>query len=163
MVHIDFKATNNRAEYEALLFGLSKTLSLGVRQVIVKGDSQVIIKPVKGNYCCNDPQLAAYLLHARKLEKDFELLNLQHIPRVGNAITDDLSTKASTSAPVSDGVLERHLRQPISQAGNPGEGGQDQHLEASGLSGPATMEPAKGRRRHERLRASQHVRSRSSS
>jgi ribonuclease HI len=76
MVHIDFKATNNRAEYEALLFGLSKTLSLGVRQVIVKGDSQVIIKQVKGNYCCNDPQLAAYLLHARKLEKDFELLNL---------------------------------------------------------------------------------------
>jgi ribonuclease HI len=76
MVHIDFKATNNKAEYEALLFGLSKTLSLGVRQVIVKGDSQVIIKQVKGNYCCNDPQLAAYLLHARKLEKDFELLNL---------------------------------------------------------------------------------------
>jgi ribonuclease HI len=125
MVHIDFKATNNKAEYEALLFGLSKTLSLGVRQIIVKGDSQVIIKQVKGNCCCNDPQLATYLLHARKLEKDFELLNLQHIPRAGNAITDDLSTKASTLAPVSDGVLERHLRQPISRAANPGEGGQD--------------------------------------
>jgi ribonuclease HI len=31
MVHLDFKATNNMAEYEALLFGLRKTLSLGVR------------------------------------------------------------------------------------------------------------------------------------
>jgi ribonuclease HI len=47
MVHLDFKATNNMAEYEALLFGLSTTLSLGVRQLLVKGDSQLIIKQVK--------------------------------------------------------------------------------------------------------------------
>jgi ribonuclease HI len=64
------------AEYKALLFGLSTTLSLGVRQILKKGDSQLIIKQVKGDYCCHDPQLAAYLLHARKLEKDFEVLDL---------------------------------------------------------------------------------------
>jgi ribonuclease HI len=39
MVHLDFKATNNMAEYEALLFGLSTALSLGVQQLLVKGDS----------------------------------------------------------------------------------------------------------------------------
>jgi ribonuclease HI len=39
MVHLDFKATNNMAEYEALLYGLSTTLSLGVRRLLVKGDS----------------------------------------------------------------------------------------------------------------------------
>jgi ribonuclease HI len=44
MVHLDFKATNNMAEYEALLFGLSIALSLGVRQLLVKGDSQLIVK-----------------------------------------------------------------------------------------------------------------------
>jgi ribonuclease HI len=109
MVHLDFKATNNMAEYETLLFGLSTTLSLGVRQLLVKGDSQLIIKQVKGDCSCNDPQLATYLLHARKLEKDFEVLNLQHIPRAKNAVTDDLSTKAATLAPVPDGVLERRL------------------------------------------------------
>jgi hypothetical protein len=38
MVHLDFKATNNMTEHEALLFGLSTTLSLGVRQPM-KGDS----------------------------------------------------------------------------------------------------------------------------
>jgi ribonuclease HI len=62
----------------------------------VKGDSQLIIKQVKGECCCNDPQLAAYLLHVWKLVKDFEVLDLHHIPRVENAIADDLSTKAST-------------------------------------------------------------------
>jgi hypothetical protein len=50
MVHLYFKATNNMAEYEALLFGLSTTLSLGVRQLLVKGDSQLIVKQVKGDY-----------------------------------------------------------------------------------------------------------------
>jgi ribonuclease HI len=107
MVHLDFKATNNMAEYEALLFVLSIALSLWVRQLLMKGDSQLIIKQVKRDCCCHDPQLAAYLLHARKLEKDFEVLDLQHIPRIENAMADDLSTKVSTSALVSDGVLER--------------------------------------------------------
>jgi hypothetical protein len=44
MVHLDFKATNNMAEYEALLFGLSTALSLGVQQLLVKGDNQLIVK-----------------------------------------------------------------------------------------------------------------------
>ena len=46
MVHLEFKATNNMAEYEALIFGLTQALSLGVRQLLVKGDSQLIIKQV---------------------------------------------------------------------------------------------------------------------
>jgi hypothetical protein len=66
--------------------------------------------------------LAAYLLHMRKLEKDFEVLDLQHIPRAENAMADDLSTKFSTSALVLDGVLERRMRQPIASATNPSEG-----------------------------------------
>jgi len=39
MVHLEFKATNNMAEYEALIFGLTVALTLGVRQLLVKGDS----------------------------------------------------------------------------------------------------------------------------
>jgi ribonuclease HI len=128
MVHLEFKATNNMAEYKALPFGLSTTLSLGVRQLLMKGDSQLIVKQVKGDCSCNDPQLAAYLLHARKLEKDFEVLNLQHIPRAENAVADDLSAKASTSAPIPDGVLERRLRQPTAWAANPNEGGETSTL-----------------------------------
>jgi ribonuclease HI len=96
MVHLEFKATNNMAEYEALIFGLNTTLSLGIRELHVKGDSQLIIKQVKGECCCNDPHLATYLLHVQKLEKDFEVPDLHHIPRAENAVADDLSTKAST-------------------------------------------------------------------
>jgi ribonuclease HI len=69
----------------------------------VKGDSHLIIKQVKGECNCHDPQLAAYLLHAQKLEKDFNVLDQQDVPRANNAVTDELSAKASTWAPVPNG------------------------------------------------------------
>jgi ribonuclease HI len=55
MVHLDFRATNNMVEYKALLFGLSTTLSLGVRQLLVKRDSQLIVKQIKGDCSYSDP------------------------------------------------------------------------------------------------------------
>jgi ribonuclease HI len=55
MVHLEFKATNNMTEYDAVIFGLITALSLGARQLLVKGDSQLIIKQVTGECCCNDP------------------------------------------------------------------------------------------------------------
>jgi ribonuclease HI len=84
MVHLEFKATNNMAEYEALIFGLLVALSLGIHQLPMKGDSQLIIKQVRGECSCNEPRLTAYLLHARKLENDFMALELQHVPRANN-------------------------------------------------------------------------------
>jgi ribonuclease HI len=124
MVHLEFKATNNMAEYEALIFGLSTALSLGIRQLRVKGDSQLIIKQVRGECSCNEPRLTTYLLHVRKLEKDFTALELQHVPRADNLAADDLSVKASTWAPVPEGVFERWLLRPTAQPAELGEGGE---------------------------------------
>jgi ribonuclease HI len=124
MVHLEFKATNNMAEYEALIFGLSAALSLGIRQLLVKGDSQLIIKQVHGECSYNEPRLAAYLLHMRKLEKDFTALELQHVPRADNSATDDLFVKASTWAPVPEGIFERRLLRPTAQPAKLGKGGE---------------------------------------
>ena len=85
MVRLEFKATNNMAEYDVLIFGLTAALSLGVRQLLVRRDSQLIIKQVRGECSCNEPRLVAYLLHVRKLEKDFTTLELQHVPRADNS------------------------------------------------------------------------------
>jgi ribonuclease HI len=124
MVHLAFKATNNMAEYETLIFGLSAALSLGIRQLLVKGDSQLIIKQVRGECSCNEPWLAAYLFHVRKLEKDFIALELQHVPRANNSASDELSMRASTWAPMPEGVFERRLLRPTAQPAEPGEGGE---------------------------------------
>jgi hypothetical protein len=124
MVHLKFKATNNMAEYEALIFGLSAALSLEIRQLLVKGDSQLIIKQVCGECSCNKPRLAAYLFHVRKLEKDFIALELQHVPRANNSTADELTTRASTWVPVLEGVFERRLLRPTAQPSEMGEGGE---------------------------------------
>jgi ribonuclease HI len=91
VVCIEFKPTTNMAEYEALIFDLSVALSLGVHQLLVKEDSQLIFKMVHGECKCNEPRLAAYLLHVKKLEKDFTDLELQHVPQADNSAVDDLS------------------------------------------------------------------------
>jgi ribonuclease HI len=124
MVHLEFKATNNMVEYEALIFGLSVALSLGIRQLLVKGDSQLIIKQVRGECSCNEPRLTAYLLHVRKLEKDFMALELQHVPRADNSTTDELSKRASTWALAPEGVFKRRLLRPTAQPTELGEGGE---------------------------------------
>jgi ribonuclease HI len=131
VVQLEFKATNNMVEYEALIFGLSAALSLGVRQLLVKGDSQLIIKQVHGECSCNEPRLAAYLLHVRKLEKDFTALELQQVPRADNSAVDDLSQRASTRAPVPEGAFERQLLRPTAQPAGLDEGGE------TGTSKPA--------------------------
>ena len=112
MVVLDFEATNNMAEYEALIFGLTAALSLGVRQLLVKGDSQLVIKQVREECSCNNPQLVAYPIHMRRLEKDFEALELQHVPREGNSAAYALSARASTQASVPEGVFQRRLLNP---------------------------------------------------
>jgi ribonuclease HI len=124
MVHLEFKATYNMAEYEALIFGLSTTLSLGIHQLLVKGDSQLIIKQVCGECSCNEPRLVAYLLHVRKLEKDFTALELQHVPRADNSMVDELSQRASTWAPMPEGAFERRLLRPTAQPAELDEGGE---------------------------------------
>jgi ribonuclease HI len=124
MVHLEFKATNNMAEYEALIFGLTMALSLGIRQLLMKGDSQLIIKQARRECSCNEPRLAAYLLHVRKLENGFIALELQHVPRANNSAADELSTRASTWAPVPEGVFERRLLRSTAQPAEPGEGGE---------------------------------------
>src|SRR6185369_9276300 len=134
--HLEFKDTNNMAEYEALIFGLTQTLSLGVRQLLVKGDSQLIIKQVRGDCSCNNPQLTAYLIHVRKLEKDFDALELQHVPRELNSAADDLSARASTWAPVPEGIFEGRLLRPTAQ---PAELGEWDQANTSKLAVPAAF------------------------
>jgi ribonuclease HI len=138
MVHLDFEATNNMAEYEALIFGLTAALSLGVRELLVKGDSQLVIRQVRGDCCCNNPQLAAYLIHVKRLERDFDVLKLQHVPREGNSAADALSASASTQAPVPEGVFQRRLLKPSTQPADLGERGR---TSTTKLAVPTALHP----------------------
>jgi hypothetical protein len=74
----------------------------------------------------------------RKLEKDFDVLELQHVPREGNSAADALSAKASTQAPVPEGVFQRRLLKPSAQPAGLGAGGR---ISTSKLAVSAALHP----------------------
>ena len=60
-VRLQFSATNNEAEYEALLIGLSLAKALRAKNLIVQVDSQLIIGQVKGDYEAKEERMQKYL------------------------------------------------------------------------------------------------------
>ena len=55
-----FAATNNQAEYEAILDGLRLARSLKVQKISIYSDSQIVVKQTSGEYIAKDPKLAQY-------------------------------------------------------------------------------------------------------
>ena len=68
---LEFKATNNIAEYEGLILGLNKSKALGAKTLLAKIDSQVIAGQVKIEYMAQEPELVKYLATVRALERKF--------------------------------------------------------------------------------------------
>jgi ribonuclease HI len=57
---LNFQYTNNIAEYEALMLSLKLLKKFGAKKIMVRGDSELIIKQVKGEYAVKHPHLRAY-------------------------------------------------------------------------------------------------------
>jgi ribonuclease HI len=68
---LHFPASNNMAEYEALVNGLCIAIELGVRRLDARGDSQLIIDQVMKNSHCRDPKMEAYCDEVQRLEDKF--------------------------------------------------------------------------------------------
>ena len=68
---LEFKATNNIAEYKGHILGLNKAKALGARIVLAKIDSQVVARQVEKEYVAREPELVKYLATVRALEWRF--------------------------------------------------------------------------------------------
>lgn len=92
------RATNNQAEYEALIRGLETATKYGFDEIVVKGDSQLIVKQVKGAWNTNDPELKEKRIRVRELLKEFDDWSLTHVPREVNERADELANEALDNA-----------------------------------------------------------------
>lgn len=88
------KKTNNEAEYAALLAGLEAALARDARRILVKGDSQLVIRQLRGEYKVRKPHLKPLHAHATELLARFESWEAMHIPREENADADRCANEA---------------------------------------------------------------------
>jgi ribonuclease HI len=112
ILKIFWKVSNNEAEYEALLHGLYLAASLGIKLLLVFGDSAVVINQVNKSWDRNKENMDAYCLEVRKLENKFYGLEFHQVVRDNNVAADILSKLGSTRAQVPVGVFVHELHAP---------------------------------------------------
>ncbi|RVW21995.1 Retrovirus-related Pol polyprotein from transposon 17.6 [Vitis vinifera] len=88
-------ATNNIVEYEACILGLETTLELGIRQMEVFGDSNLVLRQIQGEWKTRDVKLKPYHAYLELLVGRFDDLRYTHLPRAQNQFADALATLAS--------------------------------------------------------------------
>ncbi|XP_068486911.1 uncharacterized protein [Phaseolus vulgaris] len=91
-----FKASNNQAEYEALIVGMLLAKEMGAQSLLAKSDSQLVTRQVTGGYQAKDTQMAAYLRYVEVLKRAFAAFELVHVPREQNSRADLLAKLASS-------------------------------------------------------------------
>jgi ribonuclease HI len=93
---LNFQCTNNIAEYEALMLDLKLLKKVGAKQIMVRGDSELIIKQIKGEHATKHPRLRTYRNVVLDTLKCFTEVDLQVIPRGQNILADGLATSVTT-------------------------------------------------------------------
>ncbi|RVW77305.1 Transposon Ty3-I Gag-Pol polyprotein [Vitis vinifera] len=88
-------ATNNIVEYEACILGLETALELGIRQMEVFGDSNLVLRQIQGEWKTRDVKLKPYHAYLELLVGRFDDLRYTHLPRAQNQFADALATLAS--------------------------------------------------------------------
>lgn len=88
------KQTNNVAEYQAAILGLTRARELGVREVELVADSQLLIRQLGGQYQVKHPGIRPLYDEAVALLKTFAKVKLIHVPREMNKLADEMSNRA---------------------------------------------------------------------
>jgi ribonuclease HI len=93
---LEFEATNNVAEYEALVLGLRAAREMGIQEVAVFGDAELVVQQIRNAYQAKHPRLRSYRNEVWDLvDSFFSAFNISFIPREENTLADSLATSAS--------------------------------------------------------------------
>ena len=87
-------ATNNHAEYRAIIAALEKAIRLGARQVELNSDSELVVRQINGRYRVKKEALKPLFERVKKLQGSLESFTIRHIPRQQNKEADRLANEA---------------------------------------------------------------------
>lgn len=136
--------TNNEAEYSALIVGLRVARSMGVENVLVQGDSQLILRQIDGVYKVKSEKLRSYYEEVMTLRREFASFRTNHIERAQNARADALANEAMDTQSSTIQIDQVHkatsikVNQLISRGKNDDVNSQDDETETVNNPGAAS-------------------------
>lgn len=95
-VYVGTKESNNVAEYNGMIMGMTEAIARDIKNLSIKGDSMLVIKQMKGEYKVRSVNLIEWYNKSKTLEKSFDTITYEHIYRKDNTRADKLS---------NDGIL----------------------------------------------------------
>jgi hypothetical protein len=130
------QASNNEAEYEALLHGMKMAKACGATRLKIFGDSNLVVQQVMNRCDAISDNMAAYQNLYYYLEGTFNRCEVSHISRASNEEADNLANIGSQCLPVPPGVFwEEIIKRSIKESKNSSSGKPSQHETAgSGAS-----------------------------
>jgi ribonuclease HI len=91
-------ATNNVAEYSALVAGLERAVEIGVQELEVVSDSELLVKQMRGEYRVKNKALQGYFLDASRLARQIQRVTYTAVRREHNELADSLVNEALDAA-----------------------------------------------------------------
>ena len=112
VLQIHFTASNNVAEYEALVHGIKLAKEISIRRILCYGDSDLVVQQCTGNWDAKDENMASYKFLVQQLSGFFEGCEFHHVPRAENEAADALSKLGSTRKEIPTGVSLENIHKP---------------------------------------------------
>ena len=88
------RATNNQAEYKAIIAALEHAITLGANQVEIHSDSELVVRQINGEYRVKKATLKPLYQQVKQLQSRLKSFTITHIPRQQNTEADNLANKA---------------------------------------------------------------------
>ncbi|XP_028127434.1 uncharacterized protein LOC114323937 [Camellia sinensis] len=111
-ITLGFPASNNEAEYEALLAGLRSVLRMKATALMVFSDSKLVVNQVSGEYEAKDERMAKYQALVRAKIKKFAAIRMEQIDREENSAADELAGLASAQTAFPNPLMIEFLTRP---------------------------------------------------
>jgi ribonuclease HI len=112
VLQIHFRASNNVAEYEALVHRLKLAKEIGIQRILCFGGFDLVVHQVSGEWDAKDANMASYRFYVQQLCRFFEGCEFHHVPRANNDEADRLSKIGSTKQDIPAGVSLEIIRKP---------------------------------------------------
>ena len=112
VLQILYTDSNNLAEYEALLHGLRMAVSMGIQRLEVRGDSNLAISQINGDFDAKDTKMVAYRNAILKMSARFEGLEFHHVAQESNQVADVLARIGTKRDPVPPNIFLERLFKP---------------------------------------------------